>query len=92
MTKIQRRMLRPEVRDEIIVSHRRHAVSLPYLPLQTGLPNEASRRMRIDRNGQFGIFLGILTVMLQIGVSIRNCPRVEKPMISGERAGFKSKY
>jgi len=41
----------------IIVSHRRHIIaSLPYLPLLTSLPNEASKKPRIDRNRQFGIF------------------------------------
>jgi len=62
---------------------------LPYLSLQTGSPNKVSRRTRIDGNWQFGTFIDISTSMLQIDVSIWYRPRMEKPMISREKEGFK---
>ena len=83
MIRTQCKILHLGIRGRIIVSYRRYTVSLPYLLLQRGLPNEASIRMRIDRNRQFGIFFDISTFTLQIDVSIgmKSTPDV-KPIIS----------
>ena len=89
MTWTRCRILHMRIWGEIIVSHRRHIVPLPYLLLQIGLPKESIRRMRIGRNRQFGIFFDISVFTLQIDVSIWNRPQMEKPMMSYEKGGFK---
>ena len=45
-TKTQCRMLYPGLQGETIVSHWRYTISLLYLPLKTGLPNEVSNRQK----------------------------------------------